>query len=162
MKKFSQLLNEDKSDLFDFLVLVKNWKEVVGEGLSKHSFPLKIQYKTLTIITKHPVIAQELNFMGEKIKVTILTKFPQLKSHITKITFQNNPVIFEQMKKDEELIEAKINKRFQERHPNSPEYQKKCKEAEAFFGETFDQSLDPEVKELLLSLRVQQKIKDNS
>lgn len=156
MKKFSDVLSADKDNLFDFLFLVKNWKDVVGEGLSKHSIPLKIQYQTLTIITKHPTIAQELNFMGEKIKETILNRFPQLKTHIKKIIFQNNPVIFEQMKKDEEEFAKKEAVRFQERHPQSPDYQKKCQEAENFFGNTL-QGNDPEINELLKSLRIQQK-----
>lgn len=157
MKKFGEVLKEDKNNLFDFLFLVKNWKEVVGEGLAKHSIPLKIQMQTLTIITKHPTIAQELNFMGEKIKESILGKFPQLKAHVKKITFQNNPVIFEQMKKDEEFFEQREVVRFQERHPNSPEYQKKCQEAETFYGDSIGE--DPEIKELLLSLRIQQRSK---
>lgn len=161
MKKFGDVLRDDKNDLFDFLYLVKNWKDVVGEGLSKHSFPLKIQFKTLTIITRHPTIAQELNFMGEKIKEAILGKFPQLKAHVKKIIFQNNPVIFEQMKKDEEMVVQREAQRFQERHPNSPEYQKKCQEAENFYGESINEDLDPEVKNLLLSLRIQQKTKGN-
>lgn len=158
MKKFGDVLSEDKNNLFDFLFLVKNWKDVVGEGLSKHSIPLKIQHQTMTIITKHPTIAQELNFMGEKIKETILAKFPQLKSHIKKIIFQNNPVIFDQMKKDEEEFVQRDAQRFQERHPNSPDYQKKCQEAESFFGNTLAEN-DPETRELLLSLRIQQKTK---
>ncbi len=174
MKKFDQILNNSKSSkwtkneqsyssemsIFDFIILIKNWKSVVGDMLAANSIPLKINHGTLTIITKHSAISNELNFMSSAIKNNIVKAFPQLKSEIERINFQNSPLIFEQMKEDERKYEETKLKQKNLNHPFSPEYRARLSEAKEFFKETFEANnsenpIDPELENLLLSLKIQ-------
>ncbi|MFZ4712434.1 MAG: DUF721 domain-containing protein [Bacteriovoracaceae bacterium] len=172
LKKFGQILNnkssssyskktvsDETASLFDFITLIKNWKEVVGEMLGANSIPLKINHGTLTIITKHSAISNELNFMSTMIKTNIVKAYPQLRNQIDKIYFQNSPAIFDQMKKDEiKYDEEKVIKK-NLNHPFSPEYIERLATAKEFYKEVLsDKSvgeIDPEIEALLLSMKIQ-------
>jgi hypothetical protein len=172
LKKFDQIINNksdnqqskksfsnEDSSIFDFITLIKNWKEVVGEMLAQNSIPLKISNGTLTIITKHSTISNELNFMSSLIKTNIVKAHPELRNQFDKIYFQNSPAIFDQMKKDEIQFEENQKKKKQLNHPFSPEYRARLSEAKEFYADIINNQdnskVDPEIEDLLLSLKIQ-------
>jgi hypothetical protein len=172
LKKFDQIINNkpdnhtskksfsnEDSTIFDFIHLIKNWKDVVGDMLAQNSIPLKISNGTLTIITKHSTISNELNFMSSMIKTNIVKAHPELRNQFDKIYFQNSPIIFDQMKKDELQFAEEQKKKKQLNHPFSPEYISRLSEAKEFYGEIIadkdSEKIDPEIEELLLSLKIQ-------
>ncbi|MEI8347956.1 MAG: DUF721 domain-containing protein, partial [Pseudomonadota bacterium] len=62
--------------VFDFLQLLEAWPDIVGERAAQFTHPLKNTGGVLTILTGHPVFAQQLSFMEEKIKENIYARFP--------------------------------------------------------------------------------------
>lgn len=164
MKKFSQILGSYNSkqskdeitefDIFDFLNLLNQWKQVVSPVLAQNSIPLKLTQNTLTIITSHSTISSELNNLSEMIKADIIKKFPNLKNKIKKITFQNNPIIFNQLKNIEVESELKTQNQKAKLNPFSPEFRQKKVEALELYGDILEGDLDPELKEILLNLKL--------
>lgn len=147
-----------KKDVFDFLSLMSRWKEVVGEKLVEHTYPLKNKNKVLYILTDHPVYAEQLSFMGEVIKQKIFTIFPSLKSEIRDLKFEQcEKQLFEKLKpriiEEQEAFEKKNIKTL---HPQSPLYKQLKLEAD----QLYQNIQDSEVKELLTSLYIQIKAKD--
>ena len=139
-------------DTFDFLSLLEKWPDIIGERWSKHTIPLKLKFKTLTILTNHSAFSQELSFMSEILKQKIVQEFPNLKSSLNKVQFQVNSAFFEEEREKAEKQQAK-HRPENNIHPYSPLYKKLKKEA----GDYFEQIEEGEIKEILTSIFIQQK-----
>lgn len=140
-------------DVFDFLDLVNHWHEIVGDRLKDSTIPLKLMNKSLTILTSHPVYAQQLSFMEKAIIMKIEKTFPQMLGHIAKIYFKADNAFFNKQVKE---VKTKENHRLefkQKWHKHSPEYKKLEEEALKKLGDISD----PELKEKLVSLFIQLK-----
>ncbi len=151
--KVSELLepNRKQSESLEFIRLTQEWEKIVGLFLSKNSNPLKILGKTLIILTRHSIFSQELSFMSETLKQKIGQEFPKLKNKIDSIKYQVTPQFFEMKSNQVEIeqkVEAKKNQRF---HAFSPTNRKLREKVNQEFGEISD----PELKELLTSLFLQ-------
>lgn len=170
LKHFSKSLNSDPErekekkrskakgiyakDSFDFLHLVRNWGEIVGENLSKNTSPLKIHFKSLIILTKHSIYSNELNFISRALLQKIFDKYPSLIGKINKIQFQTGSEYFkEKITNKEEQLLSDIEKNNQRSlyHPMSPEYQRLKAEAEEYLGHIDD----PELRESMIKLFIQ-------
>ncbi len=147
------------NDSFDFLTLIRNWNNIVGDGLANNTAPLKIVHKALIIMTRHSTYSHQLSYMGENIKDKIFSIYPSLRSQIKQIRFQTSERYFTKASKQEQSpqqsIEQKSSIRF---HPLSPEVIKNRMQA----NEEFSDIMDEEIKESLISLRLQQKNKDQA
>lgn len=159
MKKLNFFLkqspsNSEAKSITEFISLIQGWQEIVGEASSKHSIPLKLNHNVLTIITSHPSISSEMSFLSEMIKKKIFDRFPTLNRKIEKINFINNPTIFDQLKKDNEDYEAKKILTKNKKHKYNLEQKLKEEEASLFFGNELN-GTDPEIKELMIALKIQ-------
>lgn len=162
LKKLSQFIDyqgpdrgtykKDKLHLqesFDFMALIKAWKEIAGPKLSEHTIPLKNQNKILIILSNHSAFANELSYMELQLKKKIFDKFPNLEKSIAGIKFIVDSTHFSQQYN---LFVAPIEKKQNlALHPYSPEFRKLKKEAEEFFKDLEDS----EVKENMISLYIQ-------
>lgn len=133
-----------KGNTFDFIHLLKSWKDIVGEMLAKHSLPLKIYKKTLYVSTKHQIFAQEMGFLIPDILDKIYEHFPNLESHISNIKFINNEFLGENLEKRKSALEFQPKAK-RKVHPFSPEYLHKKSEAQKIFGDIED----PEIRDIL-------------
>lgn len=136
-------------DGFDFLALIRAWKEIAGAKLSEHTIPLKNQNGTLIILSNHSAFANELSFMELPLKKKIFEKFPALEKQILSIKFIVDSTHFS--KQYEQFITPVEKKNVQVLHPHSPEFKRLKKEAEELF---FDLN-DNELKEKMISLYIQ-------
>lgn len=162
LKKLSQYIDpntlgqstfkKDKSgaqESFDFLALIRAWKDIAGGKLSEHTIPLKNQNGTLIILSNHSAFANELSYMEIPLKKKIFEKFPALEKHILSIKFIVDSTHFS--KQYEQFVAPIEKKKTQALHPYSPEFRKLKKEAEELFGHIEDQ----EIKEKMISLYIQ-------
>ncbi len=60
------------SELDNLVNLSNNWRNIVGENLSKECHPLKIENNVLTIVANHPQWRHALIYNKHKIKESIL------------------------------------------------------------------------------------------
>ena len=137
------------SDSFDFLALIRAWKEIAGAKLSEHTIPLKNQNGTLIILSNHSAFANELSYMELPLKKKIFEKFPNLEKSISSIKFIVDTTHFS--RQYSQFIEPLEKKKEQILHPYSPEFRKLKKEAEEFFIDLEDL----ELKEKMISLYIQ-------
>lgn len=156
-KAFSR--NLQHTEVFDFLSLVKEWPQIVGEKLAKHTVPVKNSRTVLTILTDHPAYGQELSFLQTALIKKIETAFPNLKGKITRLLFQNDPTFFKtksaMLIKQSEAKSAPTKKENAPKyHQHSPEYKLALKEAK----ECFAHLTDDEAREALISLFIQAKL----
>ena len=162
LKKLSQFIDspyssnnsfkKDKahlSDSFDFLALIRAWKDIAGTKLSEHTIPLKNQNGTLIILSNHSAFANELSYMELPLKKKIIEKFPNLEKSILSIKFIVDTTHFS--KQYSQFIEPLEKKKSQMLHPYSPEYRRLKKDAEDFFIDLDDL----ELKEKMISLYIQ-------
>ncbi|MDD4974794.1 MAG: DUF721 domain-containing protein [Bacteriovorax sp.] len=162
LKKLSQFIDspssvqnsfkKDKAHLhesFDFLALIRAWKDIAGAKLSEHTIPLKNQNGTLVILSNHSAIASELSYQELLLKEKIFKNFPNLKKSIIKITFIVDSTHFS--KQYEQYVGLAKKKETQIMHPHSPDFKRLKKEAEAFFSDV----VDLEIKEKMISLYIQ-------
>ncbi len=144
-----------KFEAFDFLSLVQNWPKIVGPYLSQHTIPLKNDRQTLTILSNHPTVAQEMSLLEEALKENILKYFPDLRGFVKRLKFLVNSEHFERQKLL--VINSPTAKKVSKQiHPQSPIYKRMKKEAEKLI----DTIEDEEMKDLLISLYIQKKIED--
>lgn len=147
-----QSFKKEKAHLhesFDFLALIRAWKDIAGPKLSEHTIPLKNQNGTLMILSNHSAFASELSYMELPLKKKIIEKFPNLEKSILSIKFIVDSTHFTQQYS--QFIEPMEKKARLELHPYSPEYRKLKKEAEEFFIDIEDM----ELKEKMISLYIQ-------
>jgi hypothetical protein len=138
---------------FDFLSLIRSWKDIAGNKLSEHTIPLKNQNGTLVILSNHSAIANELSYMELPLKRKIFEKFPNLEKSILSIKFIIDSTHFQ--KQYQQFIVPTEKKKIQNLHPFSPEFRKLKKEAVDFFLDIEDADL----KEKMISLYIQSNIK---
>ncbi len=137
---------------FDFLSLIKAWREIAGEKLSEHTIPLKNQMGTLVVLSNHSAFANELSFMELPLKKKIFAKFPNLEQSISNIKFIVDSTHFEKQYSQFIAPTEKIKaQNAQKLHPYSPEFRRLKKEAELAFIDIEDNG----VKEILISLYIQ-------
>ena len=140
------------SDSFDFLSLIKAWREIAGEKLSEHTIPLKNQNGTLIVLSNHSAFANELSFMELPLKKKIFSKFPNLEKSIKNIKFIVDSTHFSKQYLQFVAPTEKIKKKNENiLHPYSPEFRKLKKEAEELFSDISDL----EIKESMISLYIQ-------
>lgn len=149
---------EFQDDSFNFLELIANWEEIIGERLAKFTIPLKNKNKTLTILTNHSAFSEQLSFMEGPLKKKIFKRFPQLKVTIKRINFITDTNYFEQKKLQNLSIKKnstskQIEKESPTFHKFSPEYKKIMAEAE----EIFCNINNSDVKQSLISIYIQSK-----
>jgi hypothetical protein len=146
-----------KEDAFDFFTLIKKWDLIVGDKLAKVTCPLKINFKTLIVLTKHSIYSNELNYVSEAIRKKIFAYFPTLIGKFDKIKYQTSNDHF---RTREENVEDNIKIDLQEKnkrkflHPLSPEYKRLREEAIQFYGPIEDN----ELKEVMIHLFIQSKL----
>lgn len=139
-------------DSFDFLALIRSWKDIAGAKLSEHTIPLKNQNGTLIVLSNHSAFANELSFMELPLKRKIFEKFPSLEKQILSIKFIVDSTHFsKQYQQFVAVVEKKKAQTLQTLHPHSPEYKRLKKEAEEFFNDLDD----VELKEKMISLYIQ-------
>jgi mevalonate kinase len=147
VKKTGQL-----SDSFDFISLIKAWKEIAGDKLSEHTIPLKNQNGTLVVLSNHSAFANELSYMELPLKKKIFAKFPNLEKTILNIKFIVDSTHFSKQYSQFVAPLEKIKKKNENTlHPFSPEFRRLKKEAEEIYGDI----LDHEIKEKMISLHIQ-------
>jgi mevalonate kinase len=140
------------TESFDFISLIKAWKEIAGDKLSEHTIPLKNQNGTLLVLSNHSAFANELSFMELPLKKKIFSKFPNLEKSILNIKFIVDSTHFSKQYAQFALPTEKVKKQNENLlHPFSPEYRKLKKEAEQLFGDIED----AEIKEKMISLYLQ-------
>lgn len=140
-------------DVFDFMELVNGWEEIVGDKLIKNTIPLKLNNKALTILTSHPVYAQQLTFMEKILIMKIEKSFPQMQGLIQKIFFKADNAFFNKKIVEVRAKEIKKEEFSQKWHKQSPEYKRLEKEALQNLGQINDQ----EMREQFVSLYIQLK-----
>ncbi len=140
------------ADAFDFFSLLNHWEEVVGTSLAQNARPLRIQHQTLIIITRHSAYAQQLSLLEDAVKKKIFTHYPILRSHIQKLRFQNSETFFKKWDQEKDRDQKIKEQNLTKRHQYDPNFQKKKESAERFFQDV----QDPELKEILVSLKLQQ------
>lgn len=140
------------AESFDFLSLIKAWREIAGDKLSTHTIPLKNQNGTLIILSNHSAFANELSFMELPLKKKIFERFPSLEKSILSIKFIVDTTHFQTQYEQFIVPMEKIEKRNSTLlHPFSPEYRRLKKEGEEFFKDIDDS----ELKEKMVSLYIQ-------
>lgn len=133
---------------FDFLELIRKWPEIVGAKMAVVTSPLRINQRSLIIVTSHSVYSQELSFLSETIKESIFKVLPELKGIIQKLNFQTQESFF----KEKELKEAEAAKKAPAKlHPQSPKYKILKLEAERLFGQIEEE----ELRESMISIFIQ-------
>lgn len=124
-------------DTFSFIHLIKAWEEIVGKMLASNSIPLKIKSKTLYIMTKHQIFAQELGFLNQTILEKIEDRFPEIAGKINKIKYINNEFTLQDFNHPNNPTEEKKSK--PKLHPYSPEYKRRVHHANELFQDIEDE-----------------------
>ncbi|EQC51455.1 DUF721 domain-containing protein [Bacteriovorax sp. DB6_IX] len=145
--------NKEKksADIFDFLELINNWDQVVGPKLVEHTIPLKLKNKNLTVLTSHPVFAQQLSFMEKAIIEKIYASFPAIQGQVRKIFFQADNRHFQQKKQQSNIKKEKVETFERKWHKQSPQYKKLMAKAETLLSDV----QDDEIRESLKSIYIQ-------
>lgn len=134
--------------VFDFIYLIQSWEKIVGKMLCQNTRPLKIIDKTLFIMVKHPIFAQELKFMTQMIVDKIIEYFPNLKQNIARIKFINSEAFFKPLK---DISDQENKLPPPSMHPFNPAFQMKKAHASKLFDDIEDDSL----REIFISLYLQ-------
>ena len=155
-----------KKGSFDFLTLIENWEQIVGEKLAQNTVPLKNQNKVLTILTHHPAYSQQLSFMEEAIKEKIFKVYPELMGSIKRLNFQASTTYFHQQKEElqkrakfassrgnTKKVEEKKTREF---HPYDP----KVKVLRSQALKEFEHIEDEFVKEKMISIFIQSRYEE--
>jgi hypothetical protein len=142
-----------RPDGIDFLALIKEWPNIVGEKNALISIPLRNSNKILYILTQHPAHSQQLSFLEEIIKEKVIEKFPSLKKTVKSLKFVTNSAFFKEKEKAYKIKETSNKKNTNKKlfHNYSPQVIKLKKQANEAFGNIEDQ----EVKERLISIFIQ-------
>ncbi len=147
----SSLKKEGIKESFDFLALIRAWKDIAGK-LSEHTIPLKNQNGILIILSNHSAFANALSYMELELKKKIFEKFPTLEKSIRSIKFIVDSTHFDQQYKQFITpIETLEKKKAQVMHPFSPKFKELKKEAEELFSDLED----AEIKEKMISIYIQ-------
>ena len=137
--------------------MIDAWPNIIGPTLSKVTKPLKIQQKSLYIISAHPAFSQQLSAMDQEIIKKVTTYFPNLARKITKIYFQTNPSYFKSKKgtKEDNIENYERKNKF---NRFSPRYRKLKSEALKIFSSIEDK----DVQNSLINIYIQTKIDETN
>lgn len=137
---------------FNFLNLIRSWKDIAGAKFAEHTIPLKNQNGTLVILSNHSVFANELSYHELVLKQKIFILFPSLEKSIKNIKFIVDSTHFSQQY-DQFVAPQEKNKNevHQQFHKHSPEFKRLKKEADELFSDIED----AELKEQMTSLYIQ-------
>lgn len=139
-------------DSFNFLSLIRSWKQIAGEKFAEHTIPLKNQNGTLVILSNHSVFANELSYHELLLKQKIFVLFPELEKSIKNIKFIVDSTHFDKQYEQFVTLPSKNKDNVQQIfHKHSPEFKRLKKEAESMFAEIED----TELKEQMISLFIQ-------
>lgn len=137
---------------FNFLSLIRSWKQIAGEKFAEHTIPLKNQYGTLVILSNHSVFANELSYHEVLLKQKIFILFPELEKSIKTIKFIVDSTHFQKQYEQFVLAPEKNKEEVQQTfHKHSPEFKRLKKEAETLFADIEE----AELKEKMISLYIQ-------
>jgi len=131
---------------FDFLNLIKKWPEIVGPKLQNVTIPMKLSQGRLTVVTKHGAYSQELSYVSEILKKEIFKFFPELKPHLSQITYVTNEQLFK-LSHEQHIAQKNLSEQL---HPQSPQYKLLRSKAEKIFSQE-----EPEIREKLISIYIQ-------
>lgn len=141
------------ADAFDFLQLVKEWPEIVGPRMANITIPLKVQSKSLVILSSHGAISEQLSFMSEVILEKVKARFPALSHSIFQIKFMTNPAHFQEQKLRAEKQQEKKVKEIEElTHKYSPNDQALLKKANDLFNELEDEDIKKSLTSIFIQL----------
>jgi hypothetical protein len=135
-----------KAHSFDFLHLIKCWKDIVGPMLAQNTIPLKIKAGQLYVLTKHSVFAQELSFVDQVIIEKIKKDFPSFEKQIEKIRYITGNFSAEEFNRHPNKKAANDLSQKKQPHPFDPIYRQKLLKAQSFFADVEDS----EMRELLI------------
>ena len=138
-------------EVFDFLALIRSWPKIVGERLSKHTYPKQNKFKTLTVLTSHPAYSEQLTLMSDLLIKKIVETFPALGGQIQKIIFHTNPAFFREQQMNEQVKEENSTRL----HPCSMDYLRLKKEASEFTQSIEGLDCDDQLKEVIADLYIQ-------
>jgi len=139
-------------DGFNFLNLIRSWKQIAGEKFAEHTIPLKNQNGTLVILSNHSVFANELSYHELLLKQKIFVLFPELEKSIKNIKFIVDSTHFDKQYEQFVTLPSKNKENIQQVfHKHSPEFKRLKKEADSMFAEIED----AELKEQMISLYIQ-------
>ncbi len=151
-KREATTKTQQLSESFDFISLIKAWKEIAGDKLSEHTIPLKNQNGTLVVLSNHSAFANELSYMEIPLKKKIFSKFPNLEKSIRNIKFIVDSTHFSKQYTQFAKPTEKLKKQNENiLHKYSPEFIRLKKEAEEMFRDIEDK----DNKEKLISLYIQ-------
>lgn len=139
------------SGSFNFINLIKNWENLVGQLMAKNTIPLKIRKGTLIIATKHPIFAQELQFLVPEIIKKIQTDYPELGGKLRDIKFAYSAQTAQMFAKDTKPKELEKVKKRETTHRFSPEFQQKTIEAKRLLADIEDDEIRESLFKYLMS-----------
>ncbi|OIQ19118.1 MAG: hypothetical protein BM556_07485 [Bacteriovorax sp. MedPE-SWde] len=148
--RISRAKVKDSADIFDFLEMINNWEKVVGPKLVEHTIPLKLKNRNLTVLTSHPVFAQQLSFMETAIIEKIAKCFPSIPGQIKKIFFQADNRHFQQKKELHSVKKVKKEEFEQKWHKESPQYKRLMAQANELFSDITDETMKESLKSIFI------------
>jgi hypothetical protein len=149
---WNQKRDRFQNESFNFLALIQCWPEIIGPRLSKHTLPLKLTNRNLVVVTNHAAYSTQLSFISEQLKKKIINKFPQLGHQVQTISYCCNQQLFN--KQQTTKVKPAPPTKPGGLHPLSPQYRELNKQAENLFK----QIKDPEMKQSLISIYIQNAI----
>ena len=152
-KNFASKADKHMKECFDFLTLVKQWKDIVGDKLAEKTMPQGIYKDQLVVVTNHPAFSEQLSFMESVLLKKVFQAFPSLNGKLKRLIFKYDSAKF---KHQTSLVENTTQKNDLKKiiHPLSPEFKKLKTEA----GELFSHIEDEELKEQLTSIYIQSSV----
>lgn len=147
-KKSKTFTKHVGGDSFDFLSLIREWEHIVGPTLGKNTVPLKINNKSLVVLTGHSAFSEQLSFMETIIRDKIIATFPKLKNAFNRIYFQADNNFFKEQKERMAKVEKKPEVTF---HKYSPQYKALSQEANKLFTDVDDEDM----RDMLRSIYIQ-------
>lgn len=136
----------------DFILLIINWKMVVGEKMSQFTRPLRMRQETLSIASLDPVYSSQLIAYQEEIIRKIHHHFPRIASQIKKLNFVTTHRPFGPLPETRAFVEEpKLELKQETYHPYDPVFIQEKKQWAKILGSEVDQ----ELVDLLASLNLQ-------
>lgn len=151
-KKESEPRNSKSQTSKDFILLIINWKLVVGEKMSQFTRPLRMRQETLSVASLDPVYSSQLVAYQDEIIRKIHHHFPRIASQIKKLNFVTTNRPFAPLPESKLVKEEPKSDTKQEAfHPYDPVFIKEKQQWAKLLGNEVDQ----ELVDLLASLNLQ-------
>jgi hypothetical protein len=145
-------------ETIDFLNLVKNWDKIVGDKLALNTRPLKLQRKTLLVITRHPSYASQLHFVSQDILQKIFKLYPSFKNLIHEIKYRaSNSFHEEQLFENIDQKHEQKQENAQTFHKLSPQYRELKLKAEEMFAHVEDAIVREQLENIFIQSQLNNK-----